>query len=121
MKALPNPTRPVVTPSSSNEAQGSTWKQDVAVAATTVLATAAGVYGGVEIGAHFLADHIVTATQGHGIFALLTGPIEAVRGMYTHILPWAAGTGSVSGLVGYAAGRAAFTGAPLTDESSKVD
>ena len=108
-----------MTTTTPNQApESGQWKRDVAVAATTVLATAAGTYGGMEIGAHFLADHIANATQDHGLFALLTVPVEALRGMITHVAPWAVGTGTASGLVGYAAGKAAFQGAPLTEDTS---
>lgn len=120
MKARSVAQTPVIPPSPATADSGVSWKREAAVAATTVAATVAGVHGGMELGAHFLADQVVAATQGHGIFAIFTAPVEMMRGMITTMLPWAAGTGAVSGTLGYAVGRAAFKGAPLTDESASV-
>ncbi len=120
MKAQSAAQKPVIAQNASTDNAGVNWKREAAVAATTVAATAAGVYGGMELGAHFLADHVAAATEGHGLFAILTAPVEALRGLFTTVLPWAAGTGAVSGTVGCAVGRAAFKGAPLTDESASI-
>lgn len=95
--------------------QDGSWKKDLAVAGVTVAAAAGGTLLGAEIGAHMLADHVVDATQHHGIFAIITAPVEVMRGLITHYAPWAVGTGTATGMLGYAAGRAATKGAPLGD------
>ncbi len=113
---IDRPLQRPLTTESEDPATGSDWKQAAAVAGLTAAATAAGTMGGMEIGVHMLADHVVAATQGHGLLAFLTVPVEITRGLLTHILPWAAGTGAVGGALGYAAGKAAFKGAPLKED-----
>ena len=107
---------PVNTQSQSSDGQ---WKKDLAVAGVTVAAAAGGTLLGAEIGAHMMVDHVVNATQGHGLFAIFTAPVELARSIITHYAPWAVGTGTVSGALGYAVGRAATKGAPLEDETPK--
>ena len=117
MKTATSTQAPTTTtpPPQSNEGS---WKRDLAVAGVTVAAAAGGTYLGAEIGAHMLVDHVAQATQGHGLFAILTVPVEVLRGMITHVAPWAVGTGTVTGMLGYAAGTHAMKGAPLTDETT---
>jgi len=115
MKTATSTQAPITTQhQQSNEG---TWKRDLAVAGVTVAAAAAGTYAGAEIGMHFLADHVAEATQGHGLFAILTVPVEVLRGMITHIAPWAVGTGTATGALGYAVGTHAMKGAPLTEDA----
>ena len=78
----------------------------------------AAVAGVVGMGVAALIDHVATVSQGQGLMALLTFPAELVRGVFTHVLPLAVGTGTVTGVVGYAIGKEAFKGAPLKDDST---
>ena len=94
------------------------WTRDTAITATTIVAAAGGTLLGTDLGVAALIDHVATVSQGQGLMALLTFPAELVRGVFTHVLPLAVGTGTVTGVVGYAIGKEAFKGAPLKDDST---
>lgn len=113
---IDQPIQRPLTTDSEDPVAGGNWKQAAAVATVAAAATVVGTLGGMEIGAQMLADHVADATAGHGVFAILTAPLEITRGLLTHVLPWAAGTGTVTGALGYAAGKAAFKGAPLKED-----